>query len=631
VSDSAEGYRPDIDGLRAVAVAAVIVYHAFPAILPGGLFGVDVFFVISGYLITGLILGGIASGRFSLAGFYARRIRRLLPALVVMLAAVFAIGAWLLLPVEFERLCEEIASGALFISNFEYLSQVGYFDRDAALKPLLHLWSLGVEEQFYLTWPLLLLMCRAQRVRSMAAVIGVASLMTALVLEVDHPAAAFFLPVTRFWELMLGAGLAAGVNPVPTTPAWRGVAAFAGFLLVLVSLAASPQQLPSLWRLLPTVGTALLIASGPSARINKSLLSNGALVATGKISYPLYLWHWPLLSFLAISRMPEEPAVGSRLAAIAAAIVLSGLTYRFVEAPLRFGRWRPLAVPVLSAALAVCAAGGYGGAYLDGLPSRFPEPIRGYLRVQANWEGEARLGTCWLKPEAAPQAIASSCHPGGGTWVWGDSHAGHLYLGISGEFAGPVGELIRDGCAPIFDLGDEGCVQGNEFILSLIRESPPETLIMFAVWNNYPIYDASTSDKLVATIDQARAAGVRRILVVGPAPQWTEDLPRVMYEEWRATGKIPDRLRQRLAEAAFSADRALKVIVGRTSANYLSLLDALCDERGCLARVGDDPQGLIAYDYGHMTQEGARYVARLIRDRALRTPTSVSGSPSRPN
>ncbi|HUK10953.1 MAG TPA: acyltransferase family protein [Stellaceae bacterium] len=627
-----ERYRPDIDGLRAVAVVAVIIFHAFPASLPGGFLGVDVFFVVSGYLISQLIIEGIRAGRFSLAGFYARRIRRLLPALVVVLAAVFAIGWALLLPNDFEGLCDEIIAGALFFANFKYLSEVGYFDHEAVLKPLLHLWSLGVEEQFYLTWPLFLLLFRARRARSMVVIIGLASWVAALLLDLHDPATAFFLPVSRFWELMIGAALAAGANPVPAKPLWRGGMACAGLLLVLTSFALSPQQLlPTFWKLLPTVGTAFLIASGPRNPVNARVLSNRSLVYVGKISYPLYLWHWPLLSFLAISSLPEKSAIEGRLLVISAAVVLAVLTYRLVEVPMRFGRLRPVAVPVLCVALFVCAGLGGLGSFLDGFPERFPEPIRGYLTVKADWgRADARLDTCFLRLDADPRALAPFCYPSNGPrpviWVWGDSHAGRLYIGIRKEFTGPIGELIRGGCSTIPDLGDRHCIEGNNFIMSLIRENPPDTLIMFAVWNDYLLDDPAVDQRLIATIEQVRKAGVRKILVVGPAPQWKIDLPRALYEEWRATGTIPDRLRRDLVPEIFSTDRILKEIIAKTPAEYVSLTDALCDERGCLARVSDGPQGLIAFDYGHMTEAGARYVARLLRDGALRAPASA-GAP----
>ena len=627
-----ERYRPDIDGLRAVAVVAVIVFHAFPASLPGGFLGVDVFFVVSGYLISQLIIEGIRAGRFSLAGFYARRIRRLLPALVVVLAAVFAIGWALLLPNDFESLCDEIIAGALFFANFRYLSEVGYFDHEAVLKPLLHLWSLGVEEQFYLTWPLLLLLFRAKRARSMVVVIGLASWVAALLLDLHDPAAAFYLPVSRFWELMIGAALAAWANPVPAKPLWCGGMACAGLLLILTSFAVSPQQLlPTFLKLLPTIGTAFLIASGPRNPVNARILSHRSLVYVGKISYPLYLWHWPLLSFLAISSLPEKSAIEGRLLVISAAVVLAVLTYRLVEVPMRFGRLRPVAVPVLCVALFVCAGLGGLGNFLDGFPGRFPEPIRGYLTVKADWSrADARLDTCFLRLDADPRALAPFCYPSNGPrpviWVWGDSHAGRLYIGIRKEFTGPIGELIRGGCSTIPDLGDRHCIEGNNFIMSLIRENPPDTLIMFAVWNDYLLDDPAVDQKLVATIEQVRKAGVRKILVVGPAPQWKIDLPRVLYEEWRATGTIPERLRRDLVPEIFSADRILKEIIAKTPADYVSLTDALCDERGCITRVSDGPQGLIAFDYGHMTEAGARYVARLLRDGALRARASA-GTP----
>jgi peptidoglycan/LPS O-acetylase OafA/YrhL len=616
---TAQRYRPDIDGLRAVAIIPVILFHAFPTVLGQGFLGVDVFFVISGFLITRLILGEMRDNKFTLASFFARRARRLLPALVTMLAGVFVAGCLLLLPSEAEALGKEILSGALFVSNFEYLFELGYFDRAAELKPLLHLWSLGVEEQFYVTWPLLLLFA-VRRARLLAAVIATASFAAAVLVGRHHPAAAFFLPFTRFWELMVGATLASAPG-MSSGPAWRSAAAVAGLGMVLFSFVGVAGEPLSAWRLLPTVGTGLLIFCGSDNLVSDILLSNKIAVGIGRISYPLYLWHWPLLSFLATHHRPDPVPASDRIIAIAASIGLAALTYWLIEKPVRFGRYRRHAVPALGAATAVLAILGLTEYGFGGLPFRFPEPIRGYIAFKYNPRAGARVNTCWFMAEAAPDAFRTVCHPAADSagpviWVWGDSHAGRLYVGISKELRGAdVGELVRDGCSPIIGRGYPACAAGNDFIMSLILQSPPETLIMTAAWN---IYEASfpipdTADKLIATVTCVRNAGVKRVLVIGPVPQWTMDLPKVLYEEWAATGQVPERTTRRLAEGAFSADRRLKALLASTpSAQYISVIDALCNDQGCLTRVGPRPADMMAVDYGHLMTPSAQYLARLL-------------------
>jgi len=356
-------HRNDIDGLRAVAVTSVLLYHANSAWAPGGFVGVDVFFVISGYLISSIILGGIDRGTFSFGDFYARRIKRIFPALLLVLLSVGVFGWFSLFTDEYERLGKHIAAGAAFLSNIVLWREAGYFDPAGDLKPLLHLWSLGIEEQFYLIWPLLFVLVAKAR-RSPLAVIGAITL-GSFALNVywvkDHEVRAFYLPVTRFWELSLGAALAyaqvLGVKRTGTTvgrismalsggasSAMRNLSAIAGLVLLCISLVMLSKYdlFPGWLAALPAMGTFLLIAAGNQNWINSRLLGNPLMVWIGLISYPLYLWHWPLLSFLRILS-PNSPSGGVTLLALAGAVGLAWLTYRYVERPIRTNRlrWRP--------------------------------------------------------------------------------------------------------------------------------------------------------------------------------------------------------------------------------------------------------------------------------------------------
>ncbi|MCI0355188.1 MAG: acyltransferase, partial [Acidobacteria bacterium] len=346
-------YRPDIDGLRAIAVLAVIGFHAFPGWVKGGLFGVDVFFVISGFLISSIIFKGLRDGSFSYADFYARRIKRIFPALIVVLAACLAGGWFVLYPDEYRALGRHAAAGAGFVYNFLAWLEVGYFDREAVAKPLLHLWSLGVEEQFYFVWPLLLALLYR---RTQMLALGLGSLLLAsfalhMVLLQTHPSAAFYFPVTRLWELGAGSllaytsGFARGREPglieaaIAAVHRWgarhRLGLAWLGLALLLAGILPRQRPIPDWWVLLPTSGTVLLIATGPGTWLHQKLLVQRPLVVTGLISYPLYLWHWPLLSFAHIAEQ-GLPSRGMRIALVAAAFILAWLTYVLVEKPVRF-------------------------------------------------------------------------------------------------------------------------------------------------------------------------------------------------------------------------------------------------------------------------------------------------------
>ncbi|MGY3137904.1 peptidoglycan/LPS O-acetylase OafA/YrhL [Bradyrhizobium sp. USDA 4501] len=291
-----KNYRPDIDGLRAVAVSLVVLGHAFPQYVPGGFVGVDIFFVISGYLITGIIYGDIQNGSFSLATFYARRIRRIFPALIVVLIAAFIAGWQLLMPSELVALGKEIAAGAGFSANLLFYSEGGYFDAAAQTKPLLHLWSLGIEEQFYLVWPLLLWALMRWRIAAAAplALIFIASLVANILVVRTNPEAAFYQPFTRAWELAAGA-LVAVCLPNGFSAARDLLGWFALAVIASVTAFYSPSMTyPGIAAVAPVAAAAALIMSG-----RNRFLSTRTAVAIGLISYPLYLWHWPILVFAA--------------------------------------------------------------------------------------------------------------------------------------------------------------------------------------------------------------------------------------------------------------------------------------------------------------------------------------------
>ncbi|MBS0614081.1 MAG: acyltransferase [Proteobacteria bacterium] len=345
-SSTQNDYRRDIDGLRAFAILSVLLYHAEPTWVPGGFVGVDVFFVISGYLISRIILGRLNAGTFTFTDFYARRIRRIFPALTVVLSATFGIGWYCLFPDEYSMLGKHIAGGAGFLSNLILWKEAGYFDPAAEFKPLLHLWSLGIEEQFYLVWPLLLVFTSKVR-RGPLLIMGLiaaASFLLNLAWIADHGVRVFYLPITRFWELAAGGMLAhvhlsleadrnRAVRPASPLQAAKSALGFA--LLLISAFAFSRQDLYPGWRAaLPVLGTVLLIDAGADTPLNRRVLGNRAMVFVGVISYPLYLWHWPLLSFEHIIAR-DEVTHAAIWGAVAAAFILAWATYRFIERPIR--------------------------------------------------------------------------------------------------------------------------------------------------------------------------------------------------------------------------------------------------------------------------------------------------------
>lgn len=339
-------YRPDIDGMRALAVAAVILFHSFPEVCPGGFTGVDIFFVISGYLITSIILADLVHGTFSFSSFYARRIRRIFPALSMVLAFCLICGWFILFPQEWHALSRNVLAGAGFFSNFLNASQNGYFDPSARAQPLLHLWSLGIEEQFYIFWPVTLVLLWKRPRWTLAGTLIIAALSFSLdiaYLQRD-PVQAFYNPAMRMWELLAGALLARFTFMYGEVK--RRVASellsSAGLALIAAGFVVIDPTKPShsWWNLLPVVGTMSLVRAGANAWPNRWLLAWKPAVFVGLISYPLYLWHWPLLVFARLLNQSDFHLSSTlfsvlRVAMVLLAFLLSWATYEFWERPIR--------------------------------------------------------------------------------------------------------------------------------------------------------------------------------------------------------------------------------------------------------------------------------------------------------
>jgi peptidoglycan/LPS O-acetylase OafA/YrhL len=429
-------YRPDIDGLRAVAVIAVVGYHAYPTLVTGGFVGVDVFFVISGFLIGTIIYSGLERNDFSLRTFYVRRAKRILPALIVVCCAVLAIGYVVLISSEFKDLGESVVAASLFSSNILLWVQTGYFDTAANNKELLHLWSLGVEEQFYLIWPLLaIFMWRRMDLLVLTLMVGVISFATGLYLTYADPVSAFYLPVSRFWELMLGCGLARwNMRAADNVISYRNLRSSIGIAAIILSVAllSTDDHFPGWLALLPTVGTLLLLSAGPDAAFNKIVLSHKSVVWIGLISYPLYLWHWPLLSFLRVMEGGDLPAPGATLTVVLA-LFLAYLTYEFVEKKIRHLRLWTVA-PALCSLLAAVGLSGLAIRQYDGVPAR----AINRLNVSDNWVGDVTtelVNECGMSP-SEQRGIAFCVEDRRGRPVYallGDSKAAALFPGLVKE------------------------------------------------------------------------------------------------------------------------------------------------------------------------------------------------------
>jgi peptidoglycan/LPS O-acetylase OafA/YrhL len=615
-------YRPDIDGLRAMAVLAVLGFHAFPRLCPGGFVGVDVFFVVSGYLISTVIFDDVTSGKFTYRAFYSRRIRRIFPSLAIVLLAVLIAGMFQDFSMEFSRLGSQVSAGATFLSNFMLWHEKNYFDIDSIQKPLLHLWSLGVEEQFYIVWPPVIASLSGRHILWVVAAVLLASFAINIAIVSSQPTAAFFLPISRIWELMIGALLAYSAHVGLWEPQRRNALSGIGFILLLVSLGLMNKDtvFPGWAALIPTLGAAAVIAAGPDAWLNRTLLANKAAVFVGLISYPLYLWHWPILSFLTVSQ--GELSRGLRVATVGVSFALAYMTYVLVEKPLRFGGFETLKVAGLSAALVVLGVAGIAlpswldlddrsafVAFFENTPPAYKYATAHGLPVL--WRDECNFYD--LASNAAKASISSRCTAGSGQSVmlWGDSHIQHLDPGLKATMPPNVLllQVATSGCAlSLRQIGpdlDSPCNRSNAFALQSIERTKPDLVVMAERRH----YEATDWTELARSV---KAHGAKAVLLLGPVPQWQQPLHAIIARHFWPNP--PARLGMWLTTAPFETDRLLKQRYGGSSdLRYLSMIDGLCNAEGCLTRVGPDLfEDIEAFDYGHLTRSSSRYVAERI-------------------
>lgn len=611
-----QAYRPDVDGLRALAVLPVVLFHMGVPGFFGGFIGVDVFFVISGYLITGIIARDLHAGRFSILDFYRRRVIRIFPALFVMLGVVSLLAALTLLPSELIRYGKALAATAGFGSNFVFYAESGYFEPDGHTKALLHTWSLAVEEQFYLFWPLILAGLHARAaagVRWIAAAITAASFAFALWLLKSDPTAAFFLIPSRAWELMIGALIAV----MPALPArhrlLREVLALGGIIGILIGVkfynAGVPFPGPA--ALLPCLGAAaIIVAGGAGTSLGAKLLSWRPVVFVGKISFSLYLWHWPVIVFVQVGLLMDQ-TWPVRVAELAASMLLGYLSWRYVEQPVRLGavRWpTPRILGAAAMAMALSLAVGIGAIASQGLPGRYSAHQLAVADYE-NYDGDTvyRGGSCFVVGNY--QKFDPAClnrRPGQATMLLlGDSHAAQLWPGLDAVGHGlSVLQANHTGCRPLLTPASPKASACQQFTRDMLTDwlpaHPVDVVVLAGRW-----VDADLA-QLPATI-QAAKLHAKHVVVVGPIQQYTAALPRLLVtplgfrEGWLQRGLVPQ---------PFALDPAMRRVALAQGAEYFSLIDSLCDGHRC--RMLAAPEVPMQFDYGHLTKDGSVVVANLM-------------------
>lgn len=637
---SAIGYRRDIDGLRAIAVTAVILYHYGIGRLSGGFVGVDVFFVISGFLITSIIHREVVVGQFTFSRFYLRRIERIFPALIAVLLVVMAVGPLILLPSDLRILSSSVLSTLAFSSNIFFWRQSGYFDSSAELSPVLHTWSLGVEEQFYIFFPLLIIAVERIASRYLPAIllaIFFVSLIGCVYLQASHPSLTFYLSPFRAWELALGGLLAIGTFPPIRKPAAReAIAAFAAFVL-LCSLwwVQAGVRFPGWQATIPVAATAALIHTGgePSTFVHRTL-SLRPVVWIGLLSYSLYLWHWPLLVYLRYHGGLVALNGWQKLALVAMVTALSWVSYRWIESPFRGARRKQLgrSKPRIMFRRAAIAMGALAVLALA-------------LRLNNGWEGRVAPAVLALDNsrnpvipfkecdgrdpgDAAPNCVAGEGNRGTSSLLWGDSHAlawSPAFSASSGPTGGQRTTLaIKSACPPLLDVkinsGSE-CAVYSARVFDWIKRHRPRMVFLVASWMDYSraggLYDVSDRHRTESPEQVFREALRRTVLatapytdvvvLIGPTPGAPIELPFKMAMAAKRGTPPPEPLSAmdfRRRSAAFWRAAALL-----STTNKLQVIDPspwLCNTNYCAYQH----EGRLLYrDNGHLNLDGANFIA----------------------
>ncbi|MDP1603576.1 MAG: acyltransferase family protein [Legionella sp.] len=625
-------YRADIDGLRAIAVIAVMLFHAGFPLFSGGFVGVDIFFVISGFLITFIIISEKQTGHFSFYRFYERRARRILPALFVIMFAciIFAFSppSWLGLdPLEMLDLSKSLMAVSTFSSNLLFWKQTGYFDAAAEFKPLLHTWSLSVEEQYYLLFPLFLILTwKIGRRLLIPALIGIAiiSLCISQWGALHMPAATFFLLPTRIWELFIGVLVAFYffAQKPPEASVRRNLLGILGILFILYAIFFFDKEtpFPSFYGLLPTVGAALIIlCTDPDSIVGKTLGSR-LLASLGLVSYSTYLWHQLLFAFFRIHNLGDLSALQS-CCLILISFVLGYFSWKFIETPFRDKqKWT---TPTFWIIAGLCSAlfffMGYEGYTSNGFEKKYLNSLSQEQRKIYDYKDYSfnalwKRGSCFLTDQQTYHDFKSECQATtkeeNDLLVWGDSYAASFSVGLR-TFSPNLIQYTSSACPPIVDknfIGRPECLDINKFILSEVKRLKPKRIILQGSWVSYSEnVDIKAIQQTILAIQSVSPNS--KITLIGSLPVWKPTLPSLMI---RKNLPLEKDIFINLAtyNTLAAIDASLHNIAKNNHIDFFSPLEHLCQGPSCRITV-KTPEGfsLMTFDYAHLTESGSKLLA----------------------
>lgn len=630
-------YRPDIDGLRAFAVVSVLIFHSFPALLPGGFVGVDIFFVISGYLISGIIFGEVEAGAFNFINFYTRRIKRIFPSLILVVLTCFIFAWFVMFSDELKKLGQHMLRASIFMSNFILWHESGYFDAVAETKPLLHLWSLSIEEQFYLFWPLLVYIFLSKKLNRgyyISFLIFLSFSWNIYQLE-RNSAHDFYSPLTRFWELLCGSLLAHFhvVNNLIFLFREKkfkfssdNMSILGAALLVLSTVIVDSNSFPGYWAMLPVAGTVLLILAGPDGLINRTFLTNRVIVCIGLISYPLYLWHWPLLSFSRVV-VGSTPSVFLRCVTIIMSFVMAWVTFVVVEKKFRFSPHLRSHTIFLVIAMFCMGLLGFLTNKFEGFQSRSimspsnvlysgdigHDAFHAYFQqnflpcadktVQLNagqWKGMSRC-------------FQSKSSPNVDLVLLGDSHAEQLFIGVAENLPNLNVAFYVKGALPTLDNSEF-----SDIFESILNSESVLNVIVTANWDA-KLKDPIALNQLMASLDKT----VKVLINNGKNVYLMPDLPQYEFDPQRCKFKRPfssgQQCDQDLSQYKLKLDMYMPILTRVAEANpqlkFIKIEDILCSNERCSMVRNVD---ILYRDNNHLNIPGSKFVGGYIVDKYFR-------------
>lgn len=608
-----------MDGLRAVAVVSVILFHAGIEMFKGGFVGVDIFFVISGYLITSIIVQDIESGSFRFSDFYERRARRILPSLFFVAFCCLPFSWVLMTPPQIEDFSQSLIALGLFGTNILFWLESGYFEASSEEKPLLHTWSLAVEEQFYLLFPLLFIFAWKANRKFSIYLIALLIVVSLLVSEIGwraYPSANFYLAPSRIWELMTGSLVALILQR--STIKSNDPLSLIGFVLVVVPIFAFSESTPapSIYTAIPVLGAAMLLTFGGAGTISAKLLTHKALVFVGLISYSAYLWHQPLFAFTKIYFV-DEPTLSTMLVLSGVSVFFAYLTWKYVELPFRIrvnGKYSSHQIWLFSlCGLLFLITVGIVGNLFKGFEYRLTaeqKTLMGFTNYQRR--EPYREGTCFLTPEQAARDFAPQCTSNKNVLVWGDSHAAALSSGwvIADKKASLLSASL---CPPLVGLdipARPNCKGINEAVIEKIRSNSFDHVYIHADWKQHKHVLEKT---LLESIRAIRSNSKSSITLVGGVPQYSPSLPILLLN---SRDPLSDNTTTQVNVVSIvEVDALLRSMAKNEGVNFISIIDLICKEGRCRSVVlsGQSTFEPMIWDYGHLTESGSRYLANRIQ------------------